>query len=54
MPMSKHEEAVEEQAARLGAEVEKLVAAGGLSPTEAHKALAKMFHGNHFYSRCGK
>ena len=39
MPKAKHKETPEEQSARFRAEVEKLVAAGELSPTEAEAAL---------------
>lgn len=35
MPKKKHKETPEEQSARFRAEVERLVAAGELSPTEA-------------------
>jgi polyhydroxyalkanoate synthesis regulator phasin len=39
MPKKKHKETPEEQSARFRAEVERLVAAGELSPTEAEEAL---------------
>lgn len=39
MPKKKHKETPEEQSARFRAEVERLVAAGELSPTEADKML---------------
>lgn len=39
MPKQKHKETPEEQNARFRAEVEKLIAAGELSPTEAEGAL---------------
>jgi polyhydroxyalkanoate synthesis regulator phasin len=39
MPKKKHKETPEEQSARFRAEVERLVAAGELSPTEADAAL---------------
>ena len=42
MPKKKLNETPEEQSARFRAEVEKLVAAGELSPTEAETALDKL------------
>jgi len=39
MPKKKHNETPEEQSARLRAEVERLIAAGELSPTDAEGAL---------------
>ena len=42
MPKKKRKETPEEQSARFRAEVEKLVAAGELSPTEADEALDKL------------
>lgn len=39
MPTKKHNETPEEQSARFRAEVEKLIVAGELSPTEADAAL---------------
>ena len=42
MPKAKHKETPEEQSARFRAEVEKLVAAGELSPTEAEEALDRL------------
>jgi len=39
MPKKAHSETPEEQSARFRAEVERLVAAGELSPTEAESAL---------------
>lgn len=39
MPKKKHKETPEEQSARFKAEVERLVAAGELDPTEAEGAL---------------
>lgn len=42
MPKAKKTETPQEQARRFQAEVEKLVAAGELSPTEAEKALDKL------------
>jgi hypothetical protein len=42
MPKKKHNETPEEQSARFRAEVEKLVAAGELSPTEADAALDRL------------
>ena len=45
MPKKKHKETPEEQSARFRAEVERLVAAGELSPTEADEALDQLFKG---------
>lgn len=42
MPKKKHSETPEEQSARFRAEVERLVAAGELSPTEADEALENL------------
>lgn len=42
MPKKKHTETPEEQSARFRAEVERLIAAGELSPTEADKALGDL------------
>jgi hypothetical protein len=42
MPKKKNPETPEEQSARFRAEVERLVAAGELSPTEADEALDKL------------
>jgi len=42
MPKAKHKETPEEQSARFRAEVEKLVAAGELSPIEAESALDQL------------
>ena len=42
MPKKKHKETLEEQSARFRAEVERLVAAGELSPTEADEAMDKL------------
>lgn len=42
MPKPRKKETPQEQAARFRAEVEKLVAAGELSPTDADKALDKV------------
>jgi hypothetical protein len=42
MPKKKHPETPEEQAKRFEAEVERLIAAGELSPTEADAALDKL------------
>ena len=42
MPAKKHKETPEEQAARFQAEVERLVAAGELSPTEADAAVDRL------------
>jgi len=42
MPKKKKAETQEEQSARFRAEVERLVAAGELSPTEADEALDKI------------
>jgi hypothetical protein len=42
MPKKKHTETPEEQAERFRAEVERLIAAGGLSLTEADEALDKL------------
>lgn len=42
MPKKKHEEMPSEQSARFRAEVERLIAAGELSPTEADTALDKL------------
>lgn len=39
MPKRKRKETPEEQSARFRAEVERLIAAGELSPTEAEEAL---------------
>lgn len=39
MPKKKHKETPEEQAARFRAEVERMIAAGELNPTEADEAL---------------
>lgn len=42
MPKKKRTETPEEQSARFRAEVEKLIAAGELSPTEAEGALDEL------------
>jgi hypothetical protein len=42
MPKKQHKETPEEQSARFRAEVEKLVAAGELSPTEAEGAVDRL------------
>ena len=42
MPKRKHNETPEEQSARFRAEVEKLIAAGELSPTEADETLDRL------------
>jgi hypothetical protein len=42
MPRKKQPESPEEQSARFRAEVERLVAAGELNPTEADKALDRI------------
>ncbi len=42
MPQKKHSETPEEQSARFKAEVEKLIAAGELSPTEADEAMERI------------
>ena len=42
MPKKKHKETPEEQSARFRAEVERMIAAGELSPTEAEKALDEL------------
>lgn len=42
MPKAKKKETPQEQAARFRAEVEKLVAAGELNPTEAEEALDRL------------
>jgi polyhydroxyalkanoate synthesis regulator phasin len=42
MPKKKQPETQEEQSARFRAEVERLVAAGELNPTEADKALDRI------------
>lgn len=42
MPKKKHSETPEEQSARFRAEVERLVAAGELSPTDAEEALDRL------------
>lgn len=42
MPKKKRKETQAEQSARFRAEVERLVAAGELSPTEADEALDKL------------
>ena len=47
MPKKKHNETPEEQSARFRAEVEKLVAAGELSPTEADKMLDRLVQKAH-------
>ncbi|WP_188642087.1 hypothetical protein [Blastomonas marina] len=39
MPKKKHKETQAEQSARFKAEVEKMIAAGELSPTDAEEAL---------------
>lgn len=39
MPKKKHKETQDEQSARFKAEVERMIAAGELNPTEADKAL---------------
>ena len=42
MPKKKTEETPEEQSARFRAEVERMVAAGELNPTEAEKAFERL------------
>lgn len=42
MPKAKNKETPKEQGARFRAEVERLVAAGELSPTEADEALDRL------------
>lgn len=42
MPKKQHSETPEEQSARFRAEVERLIAAGELSPTEADEAMDKL------------
>lgn len=42
MPKKKKQESQKEQSARFQAEVERLVAAGELNPTEADKALDRL------------
>ncbi len=42
MPKKKHKETPAEQSARFHAEVERLIAAGELSPIEAEKALDRL------------
>ncbi len=42
MPKKKSKETPEEQSARFRAEVERLIAAGELNPTEADEALDKL------------
>jgi hypothetical protein len=44
MPKKKQSETQEEQSARFRAEVERLIAAGELSPTEADAALDNLVH----------
>lgn len=44
MPEKKHKETQAEQSARFKAEVQKLIDAGELSPTEAEEALDKLVH----------
>jgi len=46
MPTKKHKETPEEQSAGFRAEVEKLIAAGELSPIEADAALDKLVRRN--------
>ena len=47
MPRKKHKETPEEQAARFREEVQKLVDAGELNPTEAEKALDRLVMTTH-------
>lgn len=42
MPKKQHSETPEEQSARFRAEVERLIAAGELSPTDAAEALDRL------------
>jgi hypothetical protein len=42
MPKKQHNETPEEQSARFRAEVERLIAAGELSPTDADAALDRL------------
>ena len=42
MPKKQNKETPKQQAARFAAEVERLIAAGELSPTEADKALDEL------------
>ena len=46
MPKKQNKETPKQQAARFAAEVEKLIAAGELSPTEADAALDGLMRGN--------
>ena len=50
MPKKKRNEAPKEQSARFRAEVERMIAAGELSPTEAEKALDR-FVSNSLFPR---
>lgn len=42
MPKKKHNETPEEQSARFRAEVERMIAAGELNPTDADRALDRL------------
>lgn len=42
MPKKKHQETPEEQSARFRAEVERMIAAGELSPTDADVAMDRI------------
>ena len=46
MPKKKSKETQEEQSARFRAEVERLIAAGELSPTDADAALDRLVRSN--------
>ena len=47
MPKKKATESQKEQSARFRAEVERMIAAGELSPTEAEKALDQLTNAMH-------
>ena len=53
MPTKKHKETPEDQSIRFRAEVEKLIAAGELNPTEADEALERMVTRSHGGERHG-
>ena len=46
MPKKQNKETPKQQAARFAAEVERLIAAGELSPTDAEVALDRLMRGN--------
>ena len=46
MPKKQNKETPKQQSARFAAEVERMVAAGELSPTDAEKALDKLIRSN--------